>query len=301
MPGRLRVFDPWLLSVALIWGVNFVVYKVLLAHVTALVVVGTRFGLMAPPLVAAAVLFIKHPPITRADLRRLLWAGLVIYSLQQITFIYGVYLSTATEAALLISTMPIWTAIFAVVGGQEHLTRLNWVGVGVGFAGVAMVVLGGDAQAGLQFGGRVVGDLLLLFSACLYGYFMVEVKPLVETYGGLTTVAWAYALAAVVIVPVSARDLLATNWAGLDWTTWVLLVGWVGALAGVYGFAVWYTAVGRTTAARTAVYQYLVPVVAMAAAAVFLKERPQALQLAGAALTLAGLALTRRPRAAREA
>ena len=289
------VLDPWLLSVALIWGGNFAVYKLVLAQVTPLVVVGVRYGLMALPLLLAARVLTSHPPLDRAHWGALLYAGLVVQSVQQLSFIVGVNLATAVEAALLTSTMPIWTALIAVGMGQERLTRLNWVGVLVGFVGVAMVVLGGADTAHLVGMGRVMGDLLLLGAAVLYGYFTVLVKPLVEEHGGLQTVAWCYALGSLVIVPAAGRDLVATDWLALTPLTWFLLVGYIGALAGVYGFTVWYTSVGRTSAARTAAYQYLVPVIAMVTAAILLGERLQALQLMGAAVTLAGLAMSRWP------
>ncbi|MCX7598200.1 MAG: DMT family transporter [Armatimonadetes bacterium] len=289
------ILDPWLLSVAVIWGGSFVVYKLVLAHVTPLAVVSVRYGLMAPPLLLVARLLNSKAPVVRGDLRALLYAGLVVQSVQQLGFIAGVNLATAVESALLTSTMPIWTALIAVGMGQERLTRLNWFGVFVGFIGVAMVVFGGKNGANPAGPDRLLGDALLLGAAVLYGYFTVLVKPLVENYGGLQTVAYCYALGAMVIVPVAGRDLIATNWAALTPATWFWLVGYIGALAGVYGFAVWYTSVGRTSPARTAAYQYLVPVVAMAAAAIFLGERPQMLQLAGAAVTLAGLAMARWP------
>lgn len=289
------VLDPWLLSVALIWGGNFVVYKLVLAHVTPLVVVGVRYGLMAPPLLLVARLLSSRPFVGRQHFGALLYAGLVVQSVQQLGFIAGVNLATAVEAALLTSTMPIWTALIAVGMGQERLTRLNWTGVLVGFLGVAMVVFGGKNGANQVAAGRLVGDVLLIGAAVLYGYFTVLAKPLVEEYGGLQTVACCYALGALVIVPAAGRDLIATDWTALPPATWFWLVGYIGALAGVYGFAVWYTSVGKTSAAKTAAYQYLVPVVAMAAAAIVLGERPQPLQLVGAAVTLAGLAMTRWP------
>jgi drug/metabolite transporter (DMT)-like permease len=292
-----HVVDPWLLSVAVIWGVNFVVYKLVLAKVTPLTVVGVRFGLMSPPLLLAAWLLRRHAWPEREHWPRLLWAGVVIHAAQQLSFILAVAQTTATEASLLITTMPLWTALIAVGMGQERLTRLNAAGVLAGFVGVALVVLGGDALASAHAPGRVLGDLMMVGSAALYGYFTVLMKPIVEEHGGLTAVAYAYALAAVVIVPVAARDLLATPWAGLDAATWFYLIGYISILSGAYGFGVWYAAVGRTSAARTAAYQYLVPVVAMASAALYLGERLHWPQAVGVAVTLVGLVMTRWPAA----
>lgn len=287
-----RIIEPGVLSVALIWGGNFVVYKLVLRHLTPLAVVGTRFALLTPLLLLATRFLSKRPPPEREDLPCLVLAGLVVLGGQQVTFIFGVDMSSATEAALLISTAPIFTAIISVLSGQERLSLVNWIGVIVGFAGVAMVV-GGARKADLS--AHFAGDLVMLASAMLYGYYMVLSKHLVVQHGGLRTVAYSYALASVLLVPVAYRDLVSTDWFAIDALTWLLLVGYICFLAGLYGFAVWYTTIGRTTAARTAVYQYLVPVVAMASAATFLGERLTALQMVGAATVLAGLVLTRLP------
>ncbi len=290
--GRLAIIDPWLLSVALIWGGNFVVYKIVLRHLSPLGIVGTRFALLAPILLIAARLLSRRPPPELRDWPCLIWAGLVVLGGQQISFIFGVDMTTATEAALLISTAPIFTALISVATGLECLTALNWAGVFLGFGGVALIVLGGGSNFSAP-SSRFVGNLVMLCSALLYGYYMVLSKHLVQQHGGLRTVAYSYALAAIVVVPISWKALVTTAWLSLDWLTWLLLVGYICLLAGVYGFAVWYTTIGRTTAARTAVYQYLVPVVAMTTAAIFLHEKPTILQIVGAIIALAGLALTR--------
>jgi drug/metabolite transporter (DMT)-like permease len=66
-----------------------------------------------------------------------------------------------------------------------------------------------------------------------------------------------------------------------------------GVLALSVSHIIWYTGVQRLGSARTSVYSNLVPVVAMAIAAVWLREPIGAAKIAGAALVLTGLLLTR--------
>ncbi|MCD6351703.1 MAG: DMT family transporter [Armatimonadetes bacterium] len=290
--NRLAIFDPWLLSVTLIWGYNFVVYKMVMRVVPALSIIGVRFGLLSPLLLAVAWVLSPPSKLQRQSVLRLLWAGLVVMGGQQVTFIKALDATSATEGAVLITSAPIFTALIAVALGHERLSPLNWLGVFLGFAGTALVIGGTGGATGPQQS-HLLGNLLMLVSAILYGYFMVLSKDLLRRHGALKTVAYCYCLAAVVVVPLAVPDLLRTPWTTLDAMTWFWLVGYIGLLAGVYGFTVWYTTIGRTTASRTAVYQYLVPVVAMVSAALFLGERIHALQLVGAAVVLAGLVLTR--------
>jgi drug/metabolite transporter (DMT)-like permease len=202
-------------------------------------------------------------------------------------------MASAYVSALLTSTAPIFTAVIAALAGQEKLTRLNWAGVALGFLGAATVSLGGSHND--VGGSSFLAVLLLRVSAFLYGYFMVLARPIVQEHGGVQSTAWWYLLSCVLILPLCWHDLAATRWLSLDVNTWLLLAGYIALLGGALGFLVWYTMVGRAGSSATAVYQYLVPAVAMVTAAVFLGERPEALQLVGALVTLVGLALSRWP------
>jgi drug/metabolite transporter (DMT)-like permease len=73
---------------------------------------------------------------------------------------------------------------------------------------------------------------------------------------------------------------------------------WVGIalsalLALNVGYVIWYVGVQRLGSARTSVYSNLVPVAALVTAAVWLGEPIRGVKLAGAALVIGGLALTR--------
>ncbi len=57
--------------------------------------------------------------------------------------------------------------------------------------------------------------------------------------------------------------------------------------------SIWYTAVQRIGSARTSIFSNMVPPTAMLVAAVAIGERLDAVKLAGAALVLGGVALTR--------
>ncbi len=286
------ILDPRLLLVALLWGGNLVAYKFVFAYLKPLAAVGFRFALMAPMLLVAARLLAPSSWPAPGQWWPLVWAGLVVMAGQQISFIFALDWTTATEAALLISTAPLFTGIIAAATGQEKMTPLRWAGCIIAFCGVAAIVLGGNPSPHAAKA-RIPGDLLMLFSAVLYGYFMVLARELVPRYGGLPTVAICSWLASLVLVPISIPSFYQSNWAAMPACIWALFVGYVCCAAGVVAFVIWYTVIGQTSAPRTAVYQYLVPVVAMVAAAIFLGEKPKLAQLAGAVIVILGVAMAR--------
>jgi drug/metabolite transporter (DMT)-like permease len=82
----------------------------------------------------------------------------------------------------------------------------------------------------------------------------------------------------------------------------LLLAAISGALTSGLGYAVWYRALRGLTAARAAILQLTVPIIAAAGAALFLHEAPSARLTAAGLLVLGGVALALvRPVSRREA
>ncbi len=287
------VLDPILLFVAFVWGGNFVAYKYLLDLISPAGLLAARF--IAITLILLGVLAWRgrlRRGNTPAMWLRLFLAGVLVMGVQQVTFVCGLNLTAAGEGSLMFSTAPIFTALIAAAIGQEAISGANWLGIAGAMTGTALVILGG---AGAQHvpATRVTGDLLMLVSSLGYALFMVISKPMGQRYGALKIVTFAYVFGLLVVVPFGARDMVAADWASLGALGWAAM-GWLVFLAGVFGFVAWYWRIARTTSSRVAVYQYVVPVVAMVAAAILLGERPTPVQFGGAALVLAGLYFARR-------
>ncbi|MEA3401791.1 MAG: DMT family transporter [Armatimonadota bacterium] len=287
------ILDPILLSVAIIWGGNFVAYKYLMAAIPARGLLAARF--ISITVLLLAILGVRgrlRQGNTRAMWVRLFLAGVLIMGLQQIAFVTGLDLTAAGEGSLIFSTAPILTALMAAAIGQERITPANWLGIAAAMAGTAMVILGGAGALHVPET-RVTGDLLMLASSFGYALFMVVSKPLMRRYGALKVVSFAYLFGLLVVVPFGAGQMVGADWGALNAAGWFSMF-WLVMLAGVYGFVAWYWRISRTTPSRVAVYQYFVPVVAMVTAALLLGERPSWLQIVGACLVLAGLYFARR-------
>ncbi len=288
------VLDPILLFVAIVWGGNFVAYKYLMALVPAPGLLAARF--IAITLILLAVLGWRGRLLrgnTRAMWLALFPAGVLVMGMQQLSFVTGLDRTAAGEGSLLFATAPVFTALIAAAIGQERIARANWLGIAAAMAGAALVILGGDDARDAP-PTRVTGDLLMLASSLGYATFMVISKPLGQRYGALKIVTFAYVFGLLVVAPFGWHDMVAADWGALGALGW-LSMAWLVLLAGAFGFVAWYWRIARTSSSRVAVYQYVVPVVAMVAAAVLLGERPTAAQLAGAGLVLVGLYFARRP------
>jgi len=286
--------DPMLLLVALVWGLNMVPSKWLLEVMTPAATLVFRFASCAA-IVPLAMLSGRSRAEGQAGRP---WGTMLLVGVwvgvQQLLFVYALDLTYASEASLLISIAPIWTAVIGVLMGLEVLSRSNWAGIGLASVGAGLIILSNGHPVSAAAPARLQGDLLMLLSSFLYGSFMVYSKRVMERWGALRVMSWAFVFGSLVVLPTGLGPFLAADWGSFDVKVWGSLL-YSGLIAGGWGFVVWYRCIVRTTPARTAVYQYLVPVVAVASASLVLGERMSVGQVLGAVVAIAGLTLARRP------
>lgn len=292
--GADRVTDAGLLALALIWGVNFSVIKVGLRELHPLAFNALRFPLAVLALTGLLALRGSLSLPRREDVPRVVALGVLGNVVYQLFFIFGIDATLAGNAAILLATTPVWVVVLSALRGHERPRAVVWIGVAATVAGMVAVVVGGEQEVALG-GGTLRGDLLSAGAAVVWAVYTVEGRDLTRRYGSLRVTAWTLACGAVGLVALGIPFLADTDLAGLDPGTWAA-VAYAGVLAIGIAYVIWYWGVRRIGSTRTSVFSNLVPVVALAAAWVWLGETPTGLQLAGAAVVIGGMTLTRTAR-----
>src|SRR5215204_7072379 len=111
------------------------------------------------------------------DVPMALLAGLFAFALYNVALNYGQVTASAGAASLIIASIPIFTALLAVASLGERLNALGWLGIAVGFLGMAVITLGEGGGFGINAGALLV--LLAALSASVYFAFQ---KPYLEKY-----------------------------------------------------------------------------------------------------------------------
>lgn len=273
-----------------LWGLNFIVLKAALpVFHSPLAFNAVRFTSAAIAVGAVAWLSgARRPP--NVFLPRLVLMGVVGNSLYQMAFIEGVARTRAGNAALIMAAIPVQTAVMSHLLGHERLRWRDVAGLVLSVAGIATIVLGSGAEVG--FGDTVVGDLLTLLSTLCWSAYTIGTKPLADALGPMAATAWTMGFGAVPLLLFCLPATLSQDWGAVTAAAWGgLAYSSLGAL--VVAYLIWYRAVSRLGAARTAVYSNFTPVVALLAAWPLLGEVPTAWQLTGAAGIFTGIGLTR--------
>ncbi len=276
------------LSVVLVWGTGAVAAKFLLG-------VFSPAGLLCLRNLTVGLILLTVVVLLRPGLQRSLrvsffpFLGLgVLMGVQMLSFLTGLDLTYANEGMLVFSAAPLWTGLIVAIAGLEVMYLRNWAGFFIALGGVALVVLGAEAGPSSAAPARISGDLIMVASGMLYGVYMILSRPLMQRHGTLVVTAVAMVLSNVVLVPVGLGELIVTPWRQFTSLHWVLLAYNI-CIVSAYGMIMWYRSVKLKGAAGTIVYQYLVPIVTLAAAVAFLHEQPTHWQLAGIAVTLVGV------------
>ena len=300
-PARLSSTDLLMLTATAIWGVNFTVIKVALAGFSPMAFNGLRFGLATVVIMAILWWQARHTPgsdlldVPRRDWGPVILLGLFGHTFYQVIFINGLSRTTPANSSLLMATSPIWVGIIGYALRIERINRLMWLGIALSFAGLGVLMMGGETKVRLG-STTLIGDLLILACAFAWAIYTTASKPLLARYSPLKLTAWSMLAGAVPLTLISIPSMIRQDWSAISPAAWAGLA-FSTLMALVAGYLIWYTSVQRVGNARTAVYSNLTPVIAIVFAWLTIGSRLAPLQLAGAAVVLAGLMVTRRGRA----
>ncbi|MDD4768732.1 MAG: EamA family transporter [Eubacteriales bacterium] len=289
---RFSLADLLLIFVTIIWGFNVAVVKAALAEFNPLTFNSLRFGISA--LLSWGMLGLTGARLLpqREDLPRIAFLGLLGHTLYQVLFISGTNLTTAANTALLLATIPVWVAALGAITREEASGPLTRVGIGMSILGIALVTASGDLSLG---GSTWLGDIMVVSGTFFYALYTLKSKNLLNKYSPLQFSTWTMTIGALAMILVSLGQIKVQDWSAVG------VVGWGGlafsaGLAITLGYYVWTNGIQKLGSARTAIYNNLTPVTAMIISSLFLKEEIGVLQLAGAALIITGLYITRRTR-----
>lgn len=221
-------------------------------------------ALVAGLLAAGALLVVRAPLPARADWRNLVWTalgvvvGFPLFSALALRFV------PSSHALPFIGLLPLATAGFAALIGQDRPRPLFWL-----FAVLGSMLVAGHAwlSGGLTF---EAADLLMLAAivACGMGYAVGG--KLTRRLGSLAVISWALVLS----LPVSAVATVAlwpTDLMAIPISAWVGF-GYVSVFSMFVGFLFWYRGLALGGAARVGQLQLLQTFAGLGLAALLLGE-----------------------------
>ncbi|MFE0243045.1 EamA family transporter [Streptomyces sp. NPDC003509] len=268
--------------VAAVWGVNFVVIELGLAHFPPLLFSALRFLVAALP----AVFLVGRPTVA--------WKWIVGVGLSLGVAKFGLLFvgmdqgMPAGLSSLVLQVQAVFTALFAALFLSERPGGRRVLGMGIALAGIGVAAVDEGA------GGTVLAFVLVVLAAACWGVSNVLTRKAAPR-DSLNFMVW---VSTVPVLPLLGLSLLFEGWdrdvealAALDRTGagTVVYVAWIST---VLGFAAWGFLLRHHPASSVAPFTLLVPVFGMSSAALLLDEEVGPLRWCAAALLVGGVALT---------
>lgn len=248
---------------------------------------------------AAIVLLLALPLLGSRFPSRALWVPMALAGLLLAGFLEGLTEAVARTgpgtAIVLASTVPLFVALLARVFLHERVGLGAGCGLGVGFAGVIMVVsaqLGGN-QAGAQL---ALGMAFALAGAIAGGGLTILLKETSIKHPDLDIVAFTAGEFLVGSVALLGLSFGIDGTAGADWSSPELwgAVAAISIAATAIGSIAFFAGLKRLSATRASAWLFLTPVVSVLIE-IALGETPDTLVLVGMVLTVAGIAIVNAP------
>jgi drug/metabolite transporter (DMT)-like permease len=279
-----------------IYGTSYVATRIVLEDMGPATLALARLAIGAAILVPLARA--RRPAgdrLSRADRWNLFWMGLLGFAAAFGFGNWGIALSTATNAALLITVEPISLILLSPVFLDERLTRREFGGALLTIAGATLVVLNGLPGLSLMMAPHWRGDLLLVLSGLSYAAYSLIARGVLSRHAALPVTAWSILWGLAAMVPLAALE-----WVGGQRPVWSPAAIWGTAYLALavtaLGYLVWNYALERVEAPRLALFINIQPVVGALLGVWWLREPLTAFTVAGGVLVLLGLHVAFRAR-----
>ncbi|MGO4523940.1 DMT family transporter [Microvirga sp. 2MCAF35] len=239
---------------------------------------------------AALLLALRQPRPARRDLLPLTIVALgVVVGFPLLTALALQHV-TAAHSIVFIGLLPLATAIFGVVRGNERPRPAFWIFSGIG----GCLVAGFALVQGVSV--SPVGDLLMVAAVLLCGLGYAEGATLARRLGGWQVISWALVLSLPFMVGLTLLTL-PSSWTGIGLHAWLGLA-YVSLFSMLIGFVFWYRGLALGGIAGVGQLQLLQPFFGLALSSVLLNEAvgwPMIAVTLGVILCVAGAKQFARP------
>ncbi|RZQ61144.1 DMT family transporter [Amycolatopsis suaedae] len=245
--------------------------------------------LAAGSLVLVVICLIRRvgfPP--KAAWPGILGSGLLWFGAYMVALNWGEREVDAGTAAMIVNIGPILIALLSSRLLGEGLPPRLLAGMAVSFAGA--VVVGFSMSQGADGHSSVLGVVLCVIAAVTYAGGVVAQKPALRHAGALQVTTFGCLVGTIACLPFAGTLITEAATAPLPAT---LNMVYLGVFPTALAFTTWAFALARTTAGRMGATTYAVPVIVVGLSWLVLDEIPAVLTLAGGALCLAGVAVSR--------
>jgi drug/metabolite transporter (DMT)-like permease len=271
----------------IMWSLTFVWFKIVNEYYGPFTIVFLRLFLSTVILLGVSWFSSVLQKIRRVDKLRFLVLAFIYPVIYLIAESLGLTMISASQGAVIISTIPLIVPVGAYLLLNERVTILNIVGILISFSGVIIVVMKKD----FSFNAAPAGILLMLiavFSAV--GYTMM-VKKLTEKYNVFTITTYQNIIGSILFLPLflifEYREFLSSQHS----LKAIVNLGYLAVFGSSLAFILFNYGVKILGAMKAEIFTNIIPVLTAVFAYFMLGEDLGFQKMFGIAVVLSGLFL----------
>ena len=287
-PSRAKIAVNFAL-VYVLWGSTYLGIRIADESIRPTVLGATRFAIAGVLMLAWCWFAKKRVAITRDEAWRLAVIGILLLTGGNTTLAWAELTVPSGLAALIVAITPLWVMILDWLFYRERLSALGLAGLGLGIAGIAVLLWPQLSAASAVGRHELVGAVSLLFgSACwalgsvLSRHWKLRVDPLVASGYEMAASGFFNFLLALVL-----GDFAYSTWStrSLGAVAYLIVFGsWIG-------FSAFIWLLGHVPTSKVATYAYVNPVIAVFLGWIVLGEQVDRFVIAGTVVIIAAVAL----------
>lgn len=268
-----------LVAVYVLWGSTYFAMRVAVETLPPFMMAGARF-LFAGSAMYGWLRLRGAPHPTRAEWRSGFLVGALLLVIGNGAIAMSEQWVASGLAAVMVALMPLWAALFGGLWG-EWPRRLEWIGLGLGAAGVVLMNLDGDLR------GNTLGAALLVLSPLSWALGSVWSRRLPLAKGPMSSATQMLCAGAVMALISAVFERPPTTVTPRA----LAAVGYLALFGSIIGFSAYSYLLRAVRPAVATSYAYVNPVVAIALGMAMGGERLTSLGLTGAGIVLVGVVL----------
>jgi DME family drug/metabolite transporter len=276
-----------IIAASIIWGTMGILGKLAFEYgIDPVTLIALRLLISSVTILIPIILFKRGLcKIRKRDILPFLTLSIFATAFQRITYFYAIDLTTATIAAILFYTYPIFVTIYSSLFLKEKVTVTTALAIILTFSGVALVVKAYEAAwLSASLSGVIFGAL----SSLSFALYFLLTKKLRKNYTNWTLILYGDGVGALILTPIMCYSF--SNIINYPLQLWLLIlaIAWFPSL---FAYLLYSYALKHVEASKGSILSVIEPLSTALFSATILRENFAPLQIIGVAFALTGVLL----------
>lgn len=270
-----------ILTTVVLWGISFISIKIVVDVLPPMTFALIRF--MIASVILLIIFKIKEPKtrLAKKDIPLMMLGGFIGVTLYFYFENYGIQLTTASVASIIIATIPIFSLIAEAIVFKSKLTLKKIIGVIVSVIGVYFII-GGNVRELISSNSRL-GYIMMFAAVFAWVVYSLVTKPLFDKYSQLAIVYYQTIFGTIFLTPFVLFE--SPQWNLIN-SSIILNVIYLGVFCSALAYYLYVYALDHLGISVSSLYLNVIPLVTIIGSYFILHERIHGNQIFGGILVV---------------